>query len=72
MIKQLHDQVDRYLRLHVSLLNYRAKGQDEHWRLLDACRRRDIAQAVTLLEQHIETVATLLGQYLAHDQTEQT
>jgi DNA-binding GntR family transcriptional regulator len=69
-IKQLHDQVDRYLRLHVSLLNYKAKGQDEHWRILDACRRRDVALAVALLEEHIATVATLLAEYLAHDELE--
>jgi DNA-binding GntR family transcriptional regulator len=68
MIKQLHDQVDRYLRLHVSLLDYKTKGQEEHWALLNACRARDAALAVTLLERHIETVGTLLARYLPHEQ----
>jgi DNA-binding GntR family transcriptional regulator len=67
LIKQLHDHVDRYLRLHVSLLNYKAKGQDEHWRLLYACRSSDTALAVAILEQHIADVATLLAEYLADD-----
>jgi len=64
MIKTLHDTVDRYLRLHVSILNYKTKGQAEHWRILDACRRRESAAAVSLLEQHIEAVAVLLSDYL--------
>lgn len=64
MIKNLHDTVDRYLRLHVSMLNYKVKGQEEHWRLLDACRQRDTAAAVLFLEQHIGAVATLLAHYL--------
>ena len=67
MIKNLHDTIDRYLRLHVSILNYKAKGQEEHWQLLDACRRRDTAAAVALLEQHIQTVAVLLAAYLPQD-----
>jgi DNA-binding GntR family transcriptional regulator len=65
MIKSLHDNVDRYLRLHVSILNYRARGQQEHWQILDACRRRDEAAATALLDQHIASVATLLAEYLA-------
>jgi len=67
MIKQLHDHVDRYLRLHVSLLNYRARGQEEHWQILNACRQRDSALAVTLLEQHIYNVAKLLAEYLSSE-----
>jgi DNA-binding GntR family transcriptional regulator len=67
MIKTLHDTVDRYLRLHVSILNYKTKGQAEHWRILDACRRRESAAAVSLLEQHIEAVAALLSGYLGDE-----
>ena len=67
MIKQLHDHVDRYLRLHVALLNYKAKGQDEHWRILNACLSGDTALAVAILEQHIADVAKLLAEYLADD-----
>ncbi len=65
MIKTLHDTIDRYLRLHVSLLHYKDRGQSEHWNLLAACRRRDADLAVTLLEQHVEGVAVLLAEYLA-------
>jgi len=67
MIKTLHDTVDRYLRLHVSILNYKMKGQAEHWGILDACRRRESAAAVSLLEQHIEAVAVLLSDFLGDE-----
>jgi DNA-binding GntR family transcriptional regulator len=67
MIKTLHYTVDRYLRLHVSILNYKTKGQAEHWSILDACRRRESAAAVSLLEQHIEAVAVLLSDYLGDE-----
>ncbi len=68
LIKNLHDTIDRYLRLHVSMLNYKVKGQEEHWRLLEACRHHDTAVAVALLEQHIGAVATLLAHYLEDQQ----
>lgn len=63
-IRGLHNNVDRYLRLHVSLMNYKTKGQQEHRQILDACDRRDVTAATMLLEQHIEGVATLLSEYL--------
>lgn len=72
MIKNLHDTIDRYLRLHVSMLNYKVKGQEEHWQLLEACRRRDTALAVSLLEQHIRTVAVLLAAYLSEEHSPTT
>lgn len=72
MIKTLHDTIDRYLRLHVSILNYKDRGQAEHWALLDACRRRDTDLALALLEQHIEGVAVLLAEYLNADSSSLT
>jgi DNA-binding GntR family transcriptional regulator len=66
MIQSLHNNVDRYLRLHVSLLNYRRRGQQEHWQILAACRRRDIPEAERLLAEHIKSVGDLLSTYLDH------
>ena len=67
LIKSTHDNVDRYLRMHVSLLNYKAQGQIEHWNLLEACRRRDATAALGILDEHIAGVALLLGTYLQPD-----
>jgi DNA-binding GntR family transcriptional regulator len=67
MIKHLHDQVDRYLRLHVTMLNYKEKGQSEHWKLLEACRARDTDAALATLEAHIKAVGMLLSEYLVDE-----
>jgi DNA-binding GntR family transcriptional regulator len=64
MIQTLHTQIDRYLRMHLTLLQYREKGEKEHRQILEACRQQDTAQAVELLEQHIRAVAELLATYL--------
>ncbi|QBD82525.1 GntR family transcriptional regulator [Ktedonosporobacter rubrisoli] len=68
MIKLLHTQIDRYLRIHVSLLNYRTKGEQEHRQILEACRQRDAERATSLLEQHIKTVEEMLATYLQQGQ----
>jgi DNA-binding GntR family transcriptional regulator len=67
MIKGLHDNVDRYLRLHVSLLDYKEKGQQEHRQILRAVRDGDVEGSVGLLEHHVSGVAQLLGDYLDRD-----
>lgn len=64
MIKTLHNNVDRYLRLHVSLMNYKEKGQREHRQILAAFREGDAERAAALLEHHISSVAELLQPYL--------
>jgi DNA-binding GntR family transcriptional regulator len=68
MIKNLYDQIDRYLRIQDSLLDNETRDREEHWDLLNACRERDVELAVALLEQHIGVVRTNLAQYLPHDQ----
>ncbi len=49
MIKNLYDQMDRYLRIQVLVLDYKTKDKEEHWELLNACRDRNVELAVTLL-----------------------
>lgn len=68
-LKSLHNNVARYLRLHVSLLHYKEKGQEEHRQILDACRRRDAEAAEALLTKHIGDVARLLEHYLTQNDT---
>jgi len=64
MIKSLHDNVERYLRLHGSVAQYRLQGQAEHRRILEACRRGDADLAAALLAHHIQAVAVLLAERL--------
>lgn len=60
MIERIHAHVDRYLRAHVTLANYREQGQREHRALLRACRRKDVEAAVECLRAHILDVADVL------------
>jgi DNA-binding GntR family transcriptional regulator len=60
MIERIHAHVDRYLRAHVTLANYREQGQREHRALLRACRRKDVKTALECLRSHILDVADVL------------
>lgn len=61
-ISGLSDVADRYLRFTAGLLDYTDRSHREHRALLAACRRRDEAEAASLLARHIaEAGETLLG-----------
>lgn len=64
MIQLLHTQIDRYLRMHLTLMQYMERGEHEHRLILEACRQQDTEQAVAVLERHIRAVAELLATYL--------
>ncbi|MDQ2871843.1 MAG: GntR family transcriptional regulator [Candidatus Eremiobacteraeota bacterium] len=64
MIKNTHRLTSRYLLVHVAVLNYRERGQDEHRRLLAACREGNIEQADAVLRAHIGASADMLEAYL--------
>ncbi len=64
VIKKLQTNFDRYLRLHLSPMDYREKGQQEHRRLFECCKRGDVDGTVEILRNHIRTVAAMLLVYL--------
>lgn len=64
MIKMLHVNVDRYIRLQIQALDYRDLSQQEHYQLLAACQQRDEAAAVKILQHHIGAAAEQLVEYL--------
>ncbi|WP_282608749.1 GntR family transcriptional regulator [Pelagibius sp. Alg239-R121] len=53
-VENLSNAADRYLRVAIGTLDYAEKSHREHRTLLEACRRRDEADAVGCLMQHIE------------------
>jgi DNA-binding GntR family transcriptional regulator len=62
LIEAQHGAADRYVRILLSSLDYRARSQTEHRRLLAACRKRDENQALTRLAKHLrEGSATLVA-----------
>ncbi len=52
-IRSLYDGFDRYLRIEHSLLDRQAESQKEHRRILDACRRGNVAAALAELAGHV-------------------
>jgi DNA-binding GntR family transcriptional regulator len=60
MIERIHGHIERYLRAHVTLANYREQGQREHRAILSACRSKDVETALTCLRSHILDVADVL------------
>lgn len=63
MVKKIHDRLDRYVRIHLSLSSeIRERAQQEHLQLIELCERRRKADAVRLLTHHIqETCDDLLA-----------
>ncbi|MET1026817.1 MAG: GntR family transcriptional regulator [Dongiaceae bacterium] len=60
MLKRIHDGIDRYLRLEVSLSAGRDRAFHEHEMLLAHCRNRAVGPALDLLERHIQQTAESL------------
>lgn len=54
LIEDLIRGTDRYLRVYISFVVGRDRPLDEHRQILRACRERDVARAVRLLDAHIE------------------
>lgn len=54
LLKNIHDKIDRYLRLEVTMRAGRDRGLAEHEALVAACRARDVAGGLALLECHIK------------------
>jgi DNA-binding GntR family transcriptional regulator len=62
LIEAQHNAADRYVRILLSSLDYRARSQLEHRKLLDACRKRDVREALKWLKTHLrDGSATLVG-----------
>jgi DNA-binding GntR family transcriptional regulator len=64
MIKTLHTNIDRYVRLQMQESNYREQSQKEHRLILDYCQKKDSEGAIALLKQHISAGGDQLIAYL--------
>ena len=54
LIQTINNNADRYIRLHILFSrDVHRHARDEHWAILEHCRRRDVDGASRLLELHI-------------------
>ncbi|WP_110954322.1 GntR family transcriptional regulator [Anaerosinus massiliensis] len=68
MIRVLHNNVERYMRLYLKEMHYQDQSQTEHRSLLEACKQRDIKKAKKLLKTHMEYASKMLSKYLLNSE----
>ena len=64
LIQNMHNNVERYMRLYLSTLHHQEKSQQEHRLLLEACVGRDVKAAQKLLRKHMTDAKKNLSKYL--------
>lgn len=65
LIRTMHDNVGRYLRVYPALIQQQSFSQQEHQQLLAACQAQDEALALQLLRHHLEGAGERLASYIA-------
>lgn len=65
LIQNLHNNVERYMRLYLTTLHYQTKSQEEHRALLNACAQRNIKGAQKVLRKHMADASSNLTEYLS-------
>jgi DNA-binding GntR family transcriptional regulator len=64
MVKGLHGNVDRYMRIYLAPMKRQQISQQQHRLLVDACRRQDTAEALQILEEHLDSASRTLSAYI--------
>jgi len=65
MIQNLHNNVERYMRLYLTTMHYQTKSQEEHRALLSACAQGNIKAAQKVLRKHMADASNNLIEYLS-------
>jgi DNA-binding GntR family transcriptional regulator len=64
-LKRIHDNLDRYLRLQITLTQDWDRAHGDHQQLIELSRAGDAETAVAVLERHIRHTARALAEALA-------
>jgi DNA-binding GntR family transcriptional regulator len=70
IIRNVNNSGERYTRLQLYLTHGIKRANEEHHRILELCRQRDVTAACTLLRQHIEYAGESLKLALEAKRTE--
>jgi len=65
LLKRIHDNLDRYLRLQITLTQDWDRAHGDHQQLIELSRAGDVETAVAVLERHIRHTARALATALA-------
>jgi len=69
IIRNVNNSGERYTRLQLYLTHGMKRANEEHHKILELCRQRDIAAACKLLRRHIEHAGESLKQALEQKRT---
>ena len=64
IIRNVNNSGERYTRLQLYLTHGMQRANDEHHKILELCRRRDVPGACQLLQEHIQYAGLSLKQAL--------
>lgn len=64
IVNNLHINVARYIRIYLKFMNFEEKSQKEHYNILNACKEKNVQEAINLIEQHLQNASTTLVSYL--------
>jgi DNA-binding GntR family transcriptional regulator len=70
IIRNVNNSGERYTRLQLYLTHGIKRANEEHHRMLELCRQRDVAAACKLLRQHIQYAGESLKEVLEQKRTE--
>lgn len=65
LIENMHLNVERYMRIYLLDMHYHPTSQEEHYKLLEACKLKDSKTACSLLQNHMEKACNLLAEFLS-------
>jgi DNA-binding GntR family transcriptional regulator len=72
IIRNVNHNGERYTRLQLYLTHGITRANEEHHRILELCRKRDVVAACKLLRQHIQYAGQSLKQVLQESRTTAT
>ncbi|BBO68818.1 transcription regulator [Desulfosarcina alkanivorans] len=64
-IQRLHNNVLRYLIIYLDSLSAAGISQNEHWAILEACREKNVRQAISVLKRHLAKASGNLVSFLS-------
>ncbi len=57
ILRQLHQNIDRYLRIQISMTSGWREANADHQELIELCKAKDVKRAMALLDNHIMNAA---------------
>ncbi|MEH6630366.1 MAG: GntR family transcriptional regulator [Halopseudomonas aestusnigri] len=64
IVQNLHNNIDRYLRIQLHSAGARKNARDDHWGLLKHCKEGNVEAAIKLLDSHIQAGCDDLIEFL--------